>query len=209
MVKRNDLIDTIKNCYFKYNGIIDSEFNLFGIIDETNQDQDIWNDYIGCYKPNTNELFLSNATCNPGKSCTLNKEGGAAHLCVGFHKNGWVIEIHKKSSPSFAHEAFCQRPEYNTLPIKIWRDINKNYIFDKSIDYTQVGNWFGINIHRASILQDVPKIGDYSWGCQVFNNHADLEQYLIWAKDTQKYKNNNKCLFSYLLINKNDINAIL
>lgn len=198
MTERNDLIPQIEAMYKKYGGVLDPEFNQFGIRNPENQNKDIFNDTLGIYLPKEKKVLIYTGTTDPGTSCTFKKSGGAAHMCEGFHKDIWVLEIHAKiSNPKFAHEAFCQRPEHETGPVKIWRDVNKNYIEDDNV--YQSGNWFGINKHRASKLYVVHEIDDYSWGCIVAQDAKDHEKEVEIAKQTQKYKKDKFCKFSFCL----------
>ena len=113
----------------------------------------------------------------------------------------WVIDIHAKSNPAFAHEAFCQRPEYKTENIDIYR-------LDRQGNITatvQSGNEFGINRHRCSIQGDVTSIGLYRAGCSISPNHSDHEQEIAWAKSTSMYQANKRCKWSLLQISVSEV----
>jgi len=199
IIQRNDLINQLKNFYKIFHGKI-KEINLFGIQDETNQDKDIWNDWLGLNIDKN--IWIWKGTTNPGKN-SLNHEGGAAHVCYGFHEDIWIKDIHAPNNPTFSHEALCQRGWLGTKPISIWRDIDKNFIKNEH-DPIQSGIDFCINFHRASLQKDVTIIGDFGAGCQVTQHAQDFIDIINLIKQTDVFKNNPKYLFSYLLTNKND-----
>jgi hypothetical protein len=203
LVRNDALIPQIQALYTKYKGEINPEFNHGGIDDDSHPLDDTFNDYRWYWLPNKNEFYLMIATTGPGADCIKSKPGGAAKLCYGFWKNAHVIDIHAKGT-NFAHEAFCQRPAYHCQPVTIHR-LNRQGLIDNSIQ-VQTSNDFGINIHRASIQSDLSHIGPYSEGCQVADHHQDHEQEIAAAKLTSMYKQNFKCLWSYLLFPITEIN---
>lgn len=194
LIQRNDLLEQLKTHYSTYNGIM-KEINIFGIQDESDQDKDVWNDWLGL---NIGEdVWLWVGTTNPGKNA-LNHGGGAAHVCYGFHDSIWIKDFHAPNNPSFKHEALCQRSWLGTKAITIWRDIDKNFVQSEH-DPVQSGVDFCINFHRASVQKDVPVIGDFSAGCQVTQHAQDFIDVMNKIKQTEAFKNNPKYLFSYLL----------
>jgi hypothetical protein len=201
MIQRNDLIPQIQALYEKYKGKVNPEYNHGGIDNTADILKDGFNDYRWFWLPKINELYLMPATTGPGLHAIQTRDGGAAKLSYGFCEDTHVIDIHARSNVSFAHEAFCQRPEYNTKELTIQR-LNRDGTPSGKLD---VGNWFGINIHRASFVSDVVTIGLYSEGCQVAQNHIDHEKQLAAAKETSMYKANPKCLWSYLLFGIDEI----
>lgn len=195
-------INYLKNLYAQYN-IPWDEINLFGIRHEEDQQLDIFNDFIGI--ATENEIKVFPATVDPGKPWTLNPVTvngltGAAHLCLGYHPNAWVIGIHG-TNPKFAHEALVQIGN----SVAIWRDTNKDGLFEQGEPI--VRGYFGINIHRAYPpgAGATPTIGLYSAGCQVFQIAENLQYVLNILKSTNKYKQNSKCTWSYTLFDKNAI----
>lgn len=99
----------IKELYAMHDLDVDAnEINIFGIRDEANQSLDVFNDVIGIYKRGWVAGKIFQATTDPGRYYTLNKQGGAAHLCEGFWKNIWMVGIHAAGT-NFAHEALVQR----------------------------------------------------------------------------------------------------
>ena len=84
-----------------------SEINIFGIRNPEGQADDLFNDQIGIAAGDVVKLYQG--TTDPGTWWTKNPISaagyrGAAHLCEGFHKNGWKVGIHAQGS-AFAHQA--------------------------------------------------------------------------------------------------------
>ena len=168
--------------------------NIFGIRFEENQKLDVFNDWLGI--ATDKEIHLAKGTTDPGIEATKENKQGAAHLCLGFHRDIWAIDTHAANNPKFAHKAFCQRPELGTKPCLIWRDKNRDGTLDDNEPI--VSGYFGINMHRASIYGS-SKIGSYSWGCQVHQHPDSLALFLgIAEKSGMK-------LFSYMLFDKSEV----
>jgi hypothetical protein len=145
------------------------------------------------------KLKVYTATTDPGKWWVLNPvtyKGvkGAAHVVEGFHKNIWQVGIHA-SGTSFAHEALVQTGNVITF----WRDVNKDNIKDDN-DPIQTG-YVGINCHRAG-LNDPKEVNKYSAGCQVFRFHNEFLEFMAMIKNSEMYKTNKACKFSYMLFNE-------
>jgi len=157
----------IKQLYIKHGAPI-YNFNIFGIRNEDRQEQDIWNDWIGFFTPNSICYFFRGTT-DPGIYWSSNPSNpkGVAHLCLGHHENIWRIDKHRGQ-----YTALCNR--WPCKPTKIWRDTNKNLKQDIT-DIVEKG-YFGMNLHRANALYIIEKIGRYSAGCQVVLNpkHYDI-----------------------------------
>ena len=194
IVDRTDLIQNLKNVYVKYNAPI-KEINVFGIRDESNQSDDLFNDWLGIMT--SDKVYIWKGTTDPGIN-SLNKSGGAAHLCPGYQPDIWVIDTHAKTNPLFAHKALCSRPNLGCLPTKIWRDANKTTHKDEQ-EKGQSG-YFGMNFHRASAVRLEQKIGLYSEGCQVTQDKKDFDFCMNLILNSQTYLTNNKATFSYMLI---------
>ena len=110
---------------------------------------------------------------------------------MGYHNKIWKIDKHRRK-----YIALCNR--WGCSKTKIWRDYNKNTVFDKNIDKIYKG-YFGINLHRASILYILDKIGKFSAGCQVIQSSKDFDFLISKCMESkQKY-------FSYFLFDKNQI----
>lgn len=199
MFTQNDLIPVVKDKYKKF-GVPWEEVNIFGVRFENNQPEDVFNDYIGLARDG--ELLLFDATTDPGwyytqKPFTVSGVTGAAHLCLGYHPDIWIIDIHGKGNPA-AHRALCQ---YGNT-VKIWRDIDKDGAQDAS-DIIQSG-YFGINLHRAG-LTHTENIGLWSAGCQVIQSVEDFKIFLGVLEATVKYKENPRCRWSYFLFDKKEL----
>lgn len=201
MQLRNDLIPQIKALFEKNNWPIDPEFNHGGINDDSNPLRDKFNDYRWVWRPVAGEFWLAVATTGPGANCIRTKAGGAALVKPGYYSDAHVIAIHAASHPTFAHEGFCQRPEAGCKPLTIYR-LDR---YGNPSGVEQSGNWFGINIHRASAVRDVTEIGAYSEGCYVDVDHDDHEAEMAMAKDTARYRENPKCLFPLVALSASDI----
>jgi len=180
-----------KNLYKEYGVEID-KFNLFGIRNEENQEQDEWNDYIGFFTDIN--IYFFKGTTDPGYYYTKNpvNKDGTAHLCLGFHKQIWKIGLHKGK-----YEAFCNKWPCNKT--RIWRDFDADGELDYSDEKIYTG-YFGINLHRANEDYLVSTVGKYSAGCQVVRNNNSFQFILEEAKKSGLEK------FSYFLFNKNQIN---
>lgn len=185
--------DIIKDLYLK-NGIQPTNFNLFGIRNSEDQNKDFFNDYIGFFTDIDSDIALYRGTTDPGIYWTLNAEinKGAAHLCVGYHENIWVIDKHKG-----LYTALCNR--WNCNKTKVWRDLNKDTGFDIKIDKIESGR-FGINLHRADALHKLNYIGRYSAGCQVIQSANNFDIIIEKAKLSGLKK------FSYFLFDKSQVN---
>jgi len=193
--KKPELLNKFRNYYNKYDIQIE-EANLFGIRFEEDQKKDIWNDILGIWTQHN--VYCWTGTTDPGKHATETSSIGVAHLCYGYHKDIWQKGIHGSNNPNFAHPALIQTGN----KICIWRDENKNYENDEG---RYIEGYFGINWHRASKIHDVPTIGNYSAGCQVTLNSQDFEFGLNLIFNTNKFKENNNCKFSYALFNHKEL----
>jgi hypothetical protein len=192
----NTLLPKIKELYAKYKGDY-KRINFIGKLDESAQKDDVFNDTY--YLNIDNDVWYWQCTCNPGKHCTETRQGGAAHLVYGFQPDIWCLETHMKSNPGFAHLALCSRPEFKCKPTTIWRDVNKNYIQEKT-EPIQTG-FFGINCHRASINSVISKIGLYSEGCIVTPDFKDFSFLITTLKKQPEVIANSHFTFGFLLTN--------
>lgn len=172
-----------------------NEVNLAGFHTSTNPKADLFDDVL--MVATDTEIHFYPGTTHPSLSFTIHPityQGitGAAHLCPGFHANGWQVGIHAQGT-AFAHLALIQ----TGAPVNIWRDVDEDFIYTPGRDPLATG-WWGINIHRSG-LNDPRNIGDYSAGCQVFENHLDQQEVMRIIMNSQTYKQNNKARFSYML----------
>lgn len=129
-----------------------------------------------------NKLHVFKGTTLPGLPMLLKpiNTKGTAVMVPGFYKNCYALGLHKNK------EALVQ-----VSPIKVFRDANRNDIFDMDESKIEEG-MFGINIHRAGKASKI--IGNWSAGCQVLQNEEDFEKLIRLCKRSYK------CRFSYSLI---------
>jgi hypothetical protein len=193
--KKPELLLKFQN-YYNQNNIEIEEINIFGVRYEVNQHLDLWNDLLGIWT--VHNVYCWTGTTDPGKHATETSKKGAAHLCSGYHKNIWMVGIHAQNNPKFAHQALRQLGN----KVKIWRDINHNYENDEKIyEY----DYLGINWHRASKYNNLLEIGPYSEGCQVTRNIDDFKFGMNLILNSKKYKENEKCKFSYMLFEHEEL----
>jgi len=196
----NNLITILNALYIKHNGGID-EVNIFGV-EKTGASalDDKFQDVLGINVGD--EIHFYRGTTDPGKYYTVNPityKGvtGGAHLKFGYHHNIWMVGMHAEGT-DFAHEALVQ---YGNA-ITIIRDIDRDGIGEDT-EPTQTG-YFGINFHRAHPSIIVENVGRYSAGCQVVQNPASHKAAMDLIKGSNKYKNNSKARFSYLLLTQEE-----
>jgi hypothetical protein len=136
------------------------------------------------------KFYIWNATTDPGKKGVqqFSNPKGVARLVDGQYRGVWTIDKHQGK-----YEALCQRAGNVT----VWRDNNKDLIFDKNITDTGM---FGINIHKAG--QDSTWVENWSEGCQVFKRVKDFDVFMSICKKAAKIHGNK---FSYTLIESTDI----
>lgn len=193
--KEESFYEFLEKYYLKNGAEFDADINIFGIRDDSEMPKGIFNDYIGVAINGDVQLFKG--TCDPSDYWTKENgigDKGVAHICLGFHKNVYIVGKHKNK-----YEALVQQG----AKIKIWRDKNKNFQKNK-LDPIESG-FFGTNIHRASEYKILEKIGKYSAGCQVIQDPADFKRFMEMIKNSNKYKKNKNSKFSYFLIDKNNI----
>jgi hypothetical protein len=83
-------------------------------------------------------------------------------------------------------------------PIKVWRDDNKDNVYDHIADDIQDGI-FGINIHRATKYpgKESTQVDKWSAGCQVIAAYNDFEEFMnVMYKARDAWSNS----FTYTLI---------
>jgi len=116
----------------------------------------------------------------------LNKKG-CSILKEGRYSTAWQVALHNGS-----YEALCQRKA-----VKVFRDNDKDseFDFDVPTDY----GLFGINIHRASAYNVLPKIGKNSAGCQVFQSPKDFNEFMTLVNKSKDIYGN---AFTYTLLNE-------
>lgn len=129
-------------------------------------------------------MIFHEGTTKPGYHWLKNKKGninGTAILQPGQYLNCWKLGKHNGK-----YDALRQKGK----PFKVWRDGDSNGRLDTdSTTYTDVT---GLNMHTTSFKNDTQKVGAYSAGCQVRQNHQDHETVMgildrafeIWKNDT-------------------------
>jgi hypothetical protein len=136
------------------------------------------------------QFYCWNATTDPGKKGVqqFHNKKGVARLVPGQYRTVWAVDKHQGK-----YDALCQR----LGNVTVWRDGNKDLIFDEVVTDTGM---FGINIHKAG--QDSTWVENYSEGCQVFKRVKDFDQFMSICKKAAKIHGNK---FSYTLIESTDI----
>lgn len=128
-------------------------------------------------------------TTEPGKKGVMeyHNPNGVARLVEGQYRGSHALGLHQGK-----YEALRQ-----AKPVKVWRDKNKDMIFDETKIDEGV---FGINIHKAG--KDSTWVENWSEGCQVFKRVKDFDEFMKIIKKSSKIHGNS---FSYTLINSSDI----
>lgn len=112
---------------------------------------------------------------------------GSALLKEGQYIDTWRKGIHGEKTP---YPALVQ-----AKPVTVFRDYNKDNVLD--FNGKQETGLFGINIHRASAVNVLNAVDQYSAGCQVFQDPNDFKDFMALV-DRDKDANGNS--FSYTLI---------
>jgi hypothetical protein len=128
-------------------------------------------------------------TTEPGKKGVMefHNVNGVARLVEGQYRGSHSLGLHQGK-----YEALKQ-----SKPVKVFRDKNKNMVFDETKIDEGV---FGINIHKAG--KDSTWVENWSEGCQVFKRVKDFDEFMKIVKKASKIHGNS---FSYTLINSSDI----
>jgi hypothetical protein len=136
------------------------------------------------------QFYCWNATTDPGKKGVqeFHNKKGVARLVPNQYRGVWKIDKHQGK-----YDALCQR----LGPVTVWRDSNKDLIFEERVTDTGI---FGINIHKAG--QDSQWVENWSEGCSVFKRVKDFDVFMSICKKSAKIHGNK---FSYTLIESTDI----
>jgi hypothetical protein len=128
-------------------------------------------------------------TTEPGKKGVMeyHNVNGVARLVEGQYRGSHALGLHQGK-----YEALRQ-----AKPVKVYRDKNKDLIFDETKIDEGV---FGINIHKAG--KDSTWVENWSEGCQVFKRVKDFDEFMKIIKKSSKIHGNS---FTYTLIESNDI----
>ncbi|HPA71668.1 MAG TPA: hypothetical protein PLI62_14230 [Spirochaetota bacterium] len=172
---------------YDLNGATWNKFNLSGISNSADAENDVWNDVL--IAASDEVILLCQGTTDPGRAATLQHSVGADHLQIGFYKDLWEIGWHGGKDKSWRHRAFVQ----GMRQVSTVRDTNRNFIVDpEDLLITDKAGW-GMNGHTV-IGPRPATIGNWSWGCQVWLFRNEFEKVLSLAE-----KSGMK-LFSYLLM---------
>lgn len=138
------------------------------------------------------------ATTEPGRHFVLNPmdPNGAARIAFGQYK-AWSVGTHMAGRPS-AHEALVQ-----TLPIKVHRDLDRNFERDGDRVFEGV---FGINQHWGF---DLPKtdIGRASAGCLVGRTKKGHRDFMALVKADPRYEASHGYRFMAAVLPARDLAA--
>jgi flagellar hook-associated protein FlgK len=140
-------------------------------------------------------FHIYDCTTDPGDDWVDNPmmQKGVAILKPGQYRGSHKIRKHQGK-----YEALGQQK-----PVKVYRDANKYGVYDYDESTVDEG-LFGINIHRATALEDRKStyVDKWSAGCQVIAANNDWHEFMdicYIARDT--WSNN----FTYTLIESKDI----
>lgn len=130
------------------------------------------------------------ATTDPGKKGVMefHNNKGVARLVPGQYRGVWKIDKHQGK-----YDALCQR----NGNVTVFRDANKNLLFEESVTDTGM---FGINIHKAG--RDSAWVENWSEGCQVFKRVVDFDAFMSICRKAAKIHGNR---FSYTLLESTDL----
>jgi hypothetical protein len=133
-------------------------------------------------------------TTDPGTYWLLHplNSRGAAVLKPGQWENCWAMGFHKNKHD---HSALVQ-----VANVSVYRDGDKDVVAEKT-NVIQTG-LFGINIHGANKAGVTPRIGQWSAGCQVFQEWAKKEEFLSICK---MFKDERKNRYTYTLVEEVDL----
>lgn len=141
------------------------------------------------YTLNNNKQYLEfPITTEPGLfySQNLLNADGVAILVPGQYIDTWILGLHQGK-----YEALVQRK-----PVKVYRDKNKNDIYDTD-EHTISSGLFGINIHRSAPKGESLIVDRWSAGCQVFKRAIDFNTFMDLCHKSSKLRGNQ---FTYTLI---------
>ena len=171
--------------------------NIIGV--RSNQNNKVTNKYDDCLVViyNTESGWkrqIYTITTDPGKSSMLapTSAKGTAILVPGQYRGTYKIDKHRGK-----YQALCQRNK----PVKVYRDNNKDDVYDYNPDTIDTG-MFGINIHRSNEFWTRPTVDGYSAGCQVFNDPKEFNSFMNLAKKSAALYGN---CFTYTLVTEEDL----
>jgi hypothetical protein len=171
------------------------KLNIIGVRNPKNTSPEKFEDEIAYFYYDTNGNIIGNvspATTSPSVYYLENPiaSKGAAILKQGQYKDAYSIGLHRG-----IYQALVQ-----TKPVTVIRDTDRN----KYINFfapTTTG-LYGINIHKASIKNNVAYIGQDSAGCQTLQNIGDFDDMMKMAKKSRDLYGNT---FTYTLIDQKQV----
>jgi hypothetical protein len=130
-------------------------------------------------------------TTDPGKKAMLeyHNPNGVARVIPGQYRGLWTIGLHQGK-----YEAMRQ-----AKPVKVWRDKNKDMIFDEANIQEGI---FGINGHRSNPKTESEYVENWSEGCQVFKRVKDFNEFMTLCRKAKDIHGNS---FTYTLLTSEDI----
>ena len=135
---------------------------------------------------------LYQITTDPGQSYMAKpcNPKGTAILVPGQYKGAYKIGIHRGK-----YRALCQKK-----PVKVYRDNNKNAIYDYDPNNLEEG-MFGINIHKAG--KTSKRVDTWSAGCQVFSSETEFKAFMNFCQ--KQIDNKRGETFTYTLLKEEDL----
>jgi len=177
------------------------DVNLYGIRTRKTDVVDEYNDILGiAFKDDFgNQInWQHRGTTKPGlywlDDIRKGNVNGTAILIPGQYRRCWTLDVHRGSGKLAPYVALRQTGKF-----KVWRDKDMDGKFDYHGDvYDDV---FGLNMHRNSGIADKDKVGAYSAGCQVRQNHNEHEAVMeILERSAEDFGD----IFSYTLFEDHD-----
>jgi hypothetical protein len=179
--------------YVWFEGEKDYDLNIVGVRSSAtgNKVTNLFDDIITVSYKVDGQWVINEWACttDPGKKGVVefHNPNGVARLVEGQYRSSHTIGLHQGK-----YEALKQ-----ANPVKVYRDPNKDMIYDESKTETGV---FGINIHKAGLASLY--VENWSEGCQVFKKSTDFDTFMKIAKKAAKIHGPS---FTYTLIESSDI----
>lgn len=169
--------------------------NIIGIRTKGTKVTNLFDDYIVViYKTaKGNEVRnIYRATTDPGTYFMKSpmNDNGTAIIVPGQYRGAYQIGLHKGK-----YKALCQRK-----PIKVYRDKNKDMIYDFEPKTIQEGI-FGCNIHKAGAASKY--VNNWSAGCQVIAAYNDFQNLMYLAN--KQIEHGHGKTFTYTLLKEEDL----
>ena len=87
-------------------------------------------------------------------------------------KEGQYVNAYKIGKHLGQYDALVQ-----VKPVTVIRDYDRNAVLDFNNGKETTG-LYGINIHRASAINNLQNVDKWSAGCQVWSRDADFEEFM-------------------------------